>query len=65
MNDDGFVDMLYHTALNREADAGGRASWVGLLENHTLDRADVLLGFANSVENMQLVGVITTSIDII
>ena len=65
MSDEGFVDMLYQTALNREADAGGRALWTGALENHALDRADVLLGFANSAEHMQLVGVITTSIETI
>ena len=61
-SDEGFVDMLYQTALNREADAGGRALWTGALENHALDRADVLLGFANSAEHMQLVGIISTSI---
>ena len=65
MSDEGFVGMLYQTALNREADAGGRALWTGALENHALDRADVALGFANSAEHMQLVGVITTSIDIL
>ena len=52
MSDEGFVDMLYHTALHREGDAGGRALWIGALENHALDRADVLLGFANSTEKL-------------
>ena len=52
MSDEGFVDMLYHNALHRDADAGGRASWTGSLENHALDRADVALGFANSTEKL-------------
>ena len=40
-----FVDMLYHNAFHRDADAGGRASnRAGSLENHALDRADVAVG---------------------
>ena len=51
MSDEGFVDMLYHTALHREADAGGRAIWTATWKSG-LDRADVLLGFANSTEKL-------------
>ena len=50
MSDEGFVDMLYHTALHREADAGGRASWIEFLGRR--ERADALLGFANSTEKL-------------
>jgi len=44
-----FVDILYRTLLNREADSGGRNFWVGQLASG-LPRVDVFAGFAGSPE---------------
>jgi Ca2+-binding RTX toxin-like protein len=62
MNDEEYVDMLYQGALGRSAEAEGRAHWVNYLQNGG-DRADALLSFANSAEKMDLIGVVSTSID--
>jgi uncharacterized protein DUF4214 len=47
-----FVSDLYETALHREADAAGLAHWADLLDSHTLDRADLLVAFSQSAENV-------------
>lgn len=47
-----YIDKLYTFALDREADAAGRAYWLGQLENGAIDRAGVLLSFANSTEKL-------------
>lgn len=44
-----FVEQLYQNVLNRAADAGGLADWVGRLDGGT-SRADVVLGFSESPE---------------
>jgi ELWxxDGT repeat protein len=46
----GLVDQLYQNVLHRAADAGGEQFWVGQLDSGT-SRADVLLGFSDSLEN--------------
>jgi hypothetical protein len=46
-----FVTLLYVNVLDRAPDAGGLAYWVGLLDSGTLSRAQVLVGFSESVEN--------------
>lgn len=46
-----FVEQLYRNVLHREGDAGGIAFWTGHLNAGTLDRAGVLMGFAESPEN--------------
>jgi len=43
------VQQLYQNVLNRAADAGGLASWVGQLDSGT-NRAQVVLGFSESPE---------------
>jgi len=48
-----FVEMLYKTMLGRPSDAGGRAYWLGRLENGST-RRQVFNGFANSKEFTQL-----------
>ncbi|HVK93999.1 MAG TPA: DUF4214 domain-containing protein, partial [Noviherbaspirillum sp.] len=47
-----YIDKLYTFALDREADAAGRAYWLGQLDNGAIDRAGVLLSFANSTEKL-------------
>ena len=44
-----FVELLYRNVLGRASDAGGRATWLGLLDGGT-SRADVVLGFSDSGE---------------
>ncbi|MEC3862669.1 DUF4214 domain-containing protein [Mesobacterium sp. TK19101] len=44
-----FVQQLYQNVLNRAADAGGLANWVGQLDGGTT-RAQVVLGFSESPE---------------
>lgn len=45
-----FVDGLYERLLEREADAAGADFWVHELDQGTVNRADVVLAFANSGE---------------
>lgn len=45
-----FVDALYDNILHRDGDATGVAFWNGVLD-HGTSRADVLVEFAESVEN--------------
>ncbi|MFC0253792.1 DUF4214 domain-containing protein [Massilia consociata] len=52
-----FVTKLYENVLDRAPDAAGIDYWVTLLGKGTVDRADVLIGMANSDENVaKLVG---------
>ena len=50
-----FVDQLYHNVLGREGDATGYTSWVAALDSGALGREEVLVGFTDSAENIQLV----------
>ena len=50
-SDQAFVTALYNNVLDRAPDAAGNANWLNALINHTLDRASVLVGFSESVEN--------------
>ena len=47
-----FVESLYNNALHRGSDAVGLACWTSLLDQHLLDRAEVLLQFSESPENL-------------
>jgi len=47
---------FYANVLNRAPDTGGFNGWNDLLTSGTLDRADVLIGFSESLENIALVG---------
>lgn len=47
-----FVDGLYRDILGRNADAGGRASWINLLNSGT-SKKDVITGFLTSQERRE------------
>lgn len=49
VSNEEYMNILYRTFFNREADAEGRATWMALLENGT-SRNSVLAGFVNSNE---------------
>lgn len=49
--DQAFVSALYDNVLDRAPDATGNANWLNALTSHTLDRASVLIGFSESLEN--------------
>lgn len=48
----GFVQVLYRNVLNREGEEGGVVFWTGELDRPEVDRADMLLAFAESPENV-------------
>ena len=48
-----FVDRLYLNALDRPADAAGRAAWTSALDSGALARRDVVQGIAHSEEMTQ------------
>ena len=50
-----FLTALYANVLDRAPDQAGFDSWNSLLESGQLDRADVLIGFSESVENIAAV----------
>ena len=50
-SDQAFVTALYNNVLDRAPDAAGNANWLNALISHTLDRASVLVGFSESLEN--------------
>ena len=50
LSDEEYVQILYRTFMGREADEGGLAAWVNVLESGREDRAKVLGGFSDSVE---------------
>jgi len=49
-----FAEALYQNVLGREPDSLGLGYWVGLLDSGMQDRAEVLIGFADSPENIAL-----------
>ena len=50
LNNQGYVEQLYHNVLDRDGDAQGLANWTNELNAGHLDRGDVLLGFSESLE---------------
>ncbi|MBC6718870.1 DUF4214 domain-containing protein [Aurantimonas sp. DM33-3] len=56
-SDTTFVDAMYANVLDRGPDAAGLAYYLTRLGNGIWDRADVLAGFAESPENINLVAV--------
>ena len=52
LDDFAFVTALYENVLDRAADDGGRDYWLGVLDRPAVDRADLLLAFAESPENV-------------
>jgi len=62
--DRDFVGALYDHVLHRAPDAGGLAFWVDVLGRGAVDRAQVLVEFSESPENVaRLVGAIENGID--
>ncbi len=51
LDDGAFVENLYLNTLHRSSDAAGKAAWVDALRTHALDRADVVIGFSESLEH--------------
>ena len=49
LNNNDYLDILYRTFFDREADAGGKAYWMGKLQKG-ISRTEVLSGFVNSQE---------------
>ena len=49
----GFVTLLYRNVLDRDPDAGGLATWTGLLDSTARSRAAVVAGFSDSAEFRQ------------
>jgi hypothetical protein len=47
----GFVQQLYRNVLDRDGEASGVAAWKGELDSGKLTRADVVLGFSESIEH--------------
>lgn len=50
VNDSGFVDLLYNVYFDRDPDAGGYAYWLKALEDGSVDRGTLLVGFTESAE---------------
>ena len=49
LDDKEFVNRLYKTFMDRDADEGGVAYWLGVMASGT-PRADVVMGFTRSPE---------------
>lgn len=54
LDQSGFVDLMYTNVLERDADAAGKAYWVGQLEAG-VEQGAVMAGIAASEESLQLV----------
>ena len=54
VSDSTYVDNLYKNVLDRSADTSGLNYWVGQLNSGAETRYEVLLGFAESAENVEL-----------
>jgi aldose sugar dehydrogenase len=54
LTDAEFVDKMYANVLLRSADTGGLNAWVGALNSGQMTRAQVALGFLDSVEFQSL-----------
>ena len=49
-----YVEILYINVLGRGSDSGGRQFWSSIIDSGLASRSDVLLGFADSAENVAL-----------
>jgi Ca2+-binding RTX toxin-like protein len=52
LSNSDFVTLLYNNVLHRAPDAGGLSNWVGLLNSGQDTRAQVVLGFSESPEDI-------------
>ncbi|WP_448131353.1 DUF4214 domain-containing protein [Stutzerimonas chloritidismutans] len=57
-SDEQLVGLLYQNVLGRAGDAEGAAFWQSQLGSGANDRAEVLVGFSESAENVALVGTV-------
>ena len=57
--------LTYEATADLETEEAEVAGWAALIDDGTLNRGDVLLGIANSAEMAALVGVMSTSIDLL
>ena len=55
LNNTEFVTMLYNLYMDREPEAGGLTYWVGQLDNNSVTREAVEVGFAQSPEFQNIV----------
>ncbi len=55
--DTQYLTALYNNVLGRDPESAGLNGWLGCLADKSWDRADVLIGFSESPENIRLVGV--------
>ena len=55
LNDEQYVDDLYQSFFDREPDAQGFEFWVTQLQSGSMDFAEVLIGFATSLEYQGLI----------
>ena len=63
MSNKDLATAFYTNVLHRAPDQAGLNYWVGLLDNHQVDAADVLASFSTSGENVaQLTGVLSHGI---
>lgn len=65
MSNAQYVAHLYQAGLERTASQAEVAGWAGMIDDGRLDRGDVLLAIVNSAEMAELVGVQSTSIDLL
>lgn len=52
LRDTQFATLLYTNVLDRAPDTGGLNGWLDLMHNHGFTREMVLVGFAESPENI-------------
>ncbi|HEX4052944.1 MAG TPA: DUF4214 domain-containing protein, partial [Tepidisphaeraceae bacterium] len=52
LSDAAFVTQLYNNTLDRAPDSGGFNYWVGQLQSGGMTEAQILVGFAESTENI-------------
>lgn len=51
---DSFVELLYNNSLHRVSDPHGKVDWVNGVNSAAITKADVVLGFSESAEHIQM-----------
>jgi hypothetical protein len=65
VSDEAYIGLIFRTALHRDATAGEVNHYATLMHNDPLfDRGQVLLSISESQEHVQLVGAITSDIEV-
>lgn len=65
MSNTKFVEYLYKTGLGRQGSNEEVLAWAAQLDSGAMSRGDALASFADSAEKIGLVGLISTSIEIL